>query len=311
MTQTEVHTPPSPNEEEVGGEEESDELKTAKAAEVKTTTTTVVQEEIPVVDEEGVEYVDEFDEVKERRNRRMPIVYSYAGPEIQHDIAQKLHVRIKTRPTIQHVTKTQDFKILDMHIKDALESMVIGSFAIYHIAPHKQILPMEISSIPGVKVKKNIWYEVISGKGLLSIDDYTEPVIANDLILLEQDVKHNFFNTGDEILIIKMMYDGHMDLRDRYTPSRKISQEARISREKFFNASTQQTEERVVRVPVPSTSKTQQAQRTPQVRRFQVTDQSSATMGIPQSTANEQNSQKMQQTPDQLLKRTKSGKKFV
>lgn len=224
---------------------------------------------------EEEEFSDEFDELKERQDRRMPIIHSYANEETQMQYAEKVGVRIKARPTIQNVIKTREFKIVDMHIKDSNGQSIIGSFAIYHIEPHKQIVPMEIASIAGVKVKKNLWYEILEGKGLICIDNYTESVIRGDLLLVEQDVKHNFFNTGEQSLVIKMLYDGHLDLRDRYTPTAKISKDSKESKEKFFNVQTQQEEEKKVQqpqqqpkkdIPIPTINQ-------PKIKRFNVQGQ--------------------------------------
>ena len=221
------------------------------------------------------EFSEEFDELKERQDRRMPIIHSYADEHTQFQYAQKFGVRIKARPTIQNVIKTREFRIVDMHVKDSSDQAIIGSFAIYYIEPHKQIVPMEIESIAGVKVKKNLWYEILDGKGLLCIENYTESVIKGDLLLVEQDVKHNFFNTGEQHLVIKMLYDGHLDLRDRYTPTAKVSKESKESKEKFFNVQTQQEEEKKAttsankkktEIPVPTINE-------PKIKRFEVKQQ--------------------------------------
>lgn len=220
-------------------------------------------------EEEEEEYSEEFDELKEQQDRHMPIIYSTADEETQLQYAKQLGIKIKPRPTIVNLVKTKEFKIVDMHFKDSTNTSIIGSWAIYYIEPHKQILPWNNESIPGIKVKKNLWYEILAGKGLLCIDNYTESIIQRDMLLIEQDVTHNFFNTGDTHLIIKMMYDGLLDLRDRYTPTQKISQEAKESKEKFFNASTQQEEEKVRKVIEPP--------RVPKVKRYQVTNQTVST----------------------------------
>ena len=232
-------------------------------------------------EQEEQEQLDEFDETKERQDRRMPIIYSYANAATQAQYAKDLQVKIQLRDTFQQLVRTHEFKIVHMHMKDSTNQSIIGSFAIYYVEPHKRIVPLEIESIPGIKAKKNIWYEILGGKGLLIIQDYSEIVIQGDLLLVEQDVKHNFFNTGEKVLVIKCLYDGFLDLRDRYTPTAKITQEAKESKEKFFNVQSQQFEDKGPKdtaankqeirnkIPVPTAADQNQ-----KIKRFRVQGQS-------------------------------------
>jgi mannose-6-phosphate isomerase-like protein (cupin superfamily) len=189
--------------------------------------------------------LDHFDMDEQYRDVKMPTVYSFADEAAQ----KKMNIK-KIRPTLQHVITTEQFNIIDMQVYDAENEEVICSIAVYTINPHSQTLPLKVDS--PVKDNKNklldkrLMYYVLTGKGSINVEGFAKPIYTGDIFPVEESVRHTFVNAYDEGMTIQCMYDGYLDLRDKYKPNRKRMDDAKESRREIFNAQTQQIEERPV-----------------------------------------------------------------
>lgn len=207
-----------------------------------------------VSEEEGIPtkayYTDEFDEARELRAKSMPIIYSYLteqeqfaqlyGKDADPAEVETQYGPIKYRECMMPVMDTPSFNIKDIHVKDSKNKDVIGTFNFIFIKPHMQVLPLFMASKnTDPETQKRCIYEVMFGQGLLCIANLTKHVMKSDVFWIEPNVEHNFFNTSNQPLIIRMWYDGYVDLRDRYFPKQRAQQVAAESRREIFNVQEQ------------------------------------------------------------------------
>ena len=210
------------------------------------------QQQIP--EEEGVPtkayYTDEYDEARELRAKSMPTIYSYLteqeqfaqlyGKDADPEEVAAQYGPIKYRECMMPVMDTPSFNIKDIHVKDSKNKDVIGTFNFIFIKPHMQVLPLFMASKnTDPETQKRCIYEVMFGQGLLCIANLTKHVMKSDIFWVEPNVEHNFFNTSNQPLIIRMWYDGYVDLRDRYFPKSRAQEVAAESRREIFNVQQQ------------------------------------------------------------------------
>jgi mannose-6-phosphate isomerase-like protein (cupin superfamily) len=210
------------------------------------------QQQIP--EEEGVPtkayYTDEYDEERELRAKTMPTIYSFLnekeqfeqlyGKDADPEEIERQYGPIKYREFLKPLMDTPNFNISDIHIRDSKGSEVIGTFSVIFIKPHMQVLPLFMKSDnKDPETQKRCIYEVMFGQGLLCIANLTRHVMKSDIFWVEPNVEHNFFNTSNQPLVMRLWYDGHVDLRDRYFPKQRIQEVARESRREIFNVQEQ------------------------------------------------------------------------
>ena len=199
-------------------------------------------------------FTDEYDEDRELRAKSMPTIYSFAspkeqlvymyGPEATEENVTKAVGPIRYREGLTEVLTTPNFNIKDIHIKDVSGKNTIGTFAVIWINPFAQVLPLHIKSTTSPKEEdstkqKRIIYEVLFGQGQLVIGNLTKRVMKSDIFWVEPGIEHNFFNTTHNPLVVRLFYDGHVDLRDRYFPKARANEVAKESRREIFNVQNQ------------------------------------------------------------------------
>jgi hypothetical protein len=221
------------------------------------------------VEEEKPPFELEFDEDKELRAKLMPTIYSFAthkeqlqymyGDNVKEEDIVKQFGPPRYRDGLKPVIKTPGFNISDIHIKDTTGKHVVGTFALIWINPYSQVLPLEIKikdAKQDVKTDKRVIYEILFGKGQLTIGNLTKLIIKSDIFWIEPGVEHNFYNSAASPLIIRLWYDGHVDLRDRYFPKVTKVEEAKESKREIFDVRTQK--QRTVPKKDDSTAKSDQ-----------------------------------------------------
>lgn len=199
----------------------------------------------PESEPEPEQEMDHFDIDEEYRKVKMPTVYSFVDEATQRSIGVQ-----KIRPTLQHVTTTEQFHISDMQIHDTENKYIITSIVIYKVKPHSQLLPLKmdspVDSNKNELLAKRLMYWVLGGKGSISIEGFSKPIYTSDVFPLEEGVKHTFVNPYDESMTIQCFYDGELDPRDKYKRNEKRMKQSKESMQKVFNAQTQQVEERPI-----------------------------------------------------------------
>ena len=218
-------------------------------------------------------YFGDYDEERELRQKRLPIIYSNASrpqqleimygkgaAENEEQIVEQFGP-IKYRPGLKPVLGTPNFSISDMHIYDSIGKNIIGTFATIVIKPHCQVAPLEIKTTEtDIEKQKRVMYEIMNGQGLICIGNFTRHVMKGDIFWVEPNVEHNFFNTTNEVLVYRLFLDAYLDLRDRYFPSARAKEVAKESRREVFNSQLQRN------VPVDTTRQQQQQQQQQQYR---------------------------------------------
>lgn len=208
---------------------------------------------IPEIQEQAGEkpfFTDEYDEERELKAKSMPTIYSFATPkeqlalmygsEVTEEDVIKSIGPIKYREGLKQVLTTPNFNIRDIHIKDAQGKTTIGTFAVIWINPYCQVLPLHIrTSNKDGETQKRVIYEVLFGQGQLVIGNLTKRVMKSDLFWVEPNIEHNFFSTTNQPLVIRLFYDGHVDLRDRYFPKTRAQDVAKESRREIFDVQKQ------------------------------------------------------------------------
>ena len=194
-------------------------------------------------------YTDEYDEERELRAKSMPIIYSFLteqeqfaqmyGKDADPEEIVTQYGPIKYRECLRPVLDNPSFNIRDIHIKDSKAAEIIGTFSVIFIKPHMQVLPLYQKSKDPPEVQKRCIYEVMFGQGLLCISNLTRHVMKSDIFWVEPNVEHNFFNTSNQPLVMRLWYDGHIDLRDRYFPKSRAQEVAAESRREIFNVQQQ------------------------------------------------------------------------
>lgn len=206
---------------------------------------------------------DDYDEGAELRAVKMPIVYSFASEAVQRKMGIK-----RIRETVQHLMTTEQFDITDMHIRDSQRKNVVVSLSISVIAPNSQLLPLQQKSPTDNNnplLEKRLIYEVLDGKGKISINDFTQPIYKSDIFTMEEGVRHNIINSSEtDTMTIRCIYDGELDLRDRYMEKQVLREKAKESRRAVFNVSTQRVEEKEV-TTVPQQQQQQSSSQSPTI----------------------------------------------
>lgn len=196
----------------------------------------------------------EYDENKELKAKLVPTVYSFAtrkeqleymyGPGVTEEQVIKMFGPPKYREGLKRVIRTEGFEISDIHIRDSGGKNIVGTFCLIWINPYSQVLPLDVTvkDVPAdVKTDKRVIYEILFGKGQLTIGNLTKLVIKSDIFWIEPGVEHNFYNSGNTPLVVRLWYDGHVDLRDRYFPRARKIEESKESKREVFDARLQKS----------------------------------------------------------------------